>query len=219
MQGQGGRAGWTPAGAVPRRRAVSDETRSRSDVVPRAVAGLVDSSRRRQALPIMQDRFSSATRMDARVSEVITTRKRRSTMLKRLRIVGLCLVAVFAVSAVGAASAFASPEWLQNGLKLTSALSVTSKGKLKLTDTKGGLKKGSVTIECTGTDKGTVGPGAADELTEVKATECKHVAGEECPSPSAEAVHLPWKTELYEEGSAIRDKVAETAGLGCRDGR
>lgn len=135
-------------------------------------------------------------------------------MLKRLKIAGLCLVAVFAVSAVGAASAFASPEWLQNGSKLTSALSVTSKGKLKLTDTKGGLKKGSVTIECTGTDKGTVGPGAADELTEVKATECKHVAGEECPSPSAEAVHLPWKTELYEEGSAIRDKVANSgAGL------
>jgi len=70
MQGHGGRAGWTPAGAVPRRRAESDETRSRSDVVSRSVAGLVDSSRRRQALSIMQDRFSSATRMDARGAEV-----------------------------------------------------------------------------------------------------------------------------------------------------
>ena len=37
-------------------------SRSRSDAVSRVVAGLVDHSRRRQASPIMQDRFSSATK-------------------------------------------------------------------------------------------------------------------------------------------------------------
>ncbi len=42
----------------------------------------------------------------------LTTRKRRSAMLKRFRIVGLCLVAVFAMSAVAASAASAQlPEF------------------------------------------------------------------------------------------------------------
>jgi len=104
----------------------------------------------------------------------------------------------------------------------TSAVAIKSEGTLELTDAKGGGGGGSVTVTCTGKDEGTVGPGAQDKVTAVfenaakkepeEWVKCTHTAGEECGSPRAHAVHIPWNTKL--EGSPVRDKI-ESGGTGA----
>lgn len=156
-------------------------------------------------------------------------------MLKRFKIVGLCLVAVFAVSAVASASASAQVwEWrvcekVEKGTgefekntcegaagtkefkwspwsEYKVAEPVTSSGTLELTD-----KGTGVTVTCTGTNKGTVGPGNKDEITEIVATSCKSSNTLLCSEPvTATAVGLPWVTTL--EGSPVRDKITSKNG-------
>ena len=137
----------------------------------------------------------------------------------RLRTIGLALVAVFAMSAVAASAASAvPPSWgacaagtpetkppclnsSEKLVELTSALAVKSKGTLSLTDTKVPLV-GSVTVKCTGTDAGTIGPEKADSITEIYETsgskKIKCTSSQCTGTPEAEAVHLPWTTELVE---------------------
>ena len=129
--------------------------------------------------------------------------------MSRIRLIGLTLVAALALSAVAVASASAAPVWRLNGAEVKEATTVKSKsiGKLVLSDTSTGT-----VIECEGTDKGTVGPGAKDEVKEITATSCgfkegKHGSCEEGHPVTATAVHLPWKTELYEEGGRVRDRI------------
>ncbi|HWX46409.1 MAG TPA: hypothetical protein VNY52_13965 [Solirubrobacteraceae bacterium] len=100
-------------------------------------------------------------------------------------------------------------EWIQ----MAEKQEVTSSDILKLSD-RNGLGKGKpVTLECTGTDAGTVGPESEDEVTKIEATKCVVIEGE-CPTPNTKAVHLPWKTELREEtGGEIRDAV-KNSGAG-----
>jgi hypothetical protein len=128
--------------------------------------------------------------------------------MSRIRIIGLALVAVFAFSAVAAASASAAPEWLVAGAKPTSPVAVTSKteGKLKLTDEGVG-----VTVECEGTDKGTVGPKSADTVSTVTPKNpCTVTAGTALcgTTANASALHLSWETSLIEPvAGEIRDEV------------
>jgi hypothetical protein len=112
-----------------------------------------------------------------------------------MHMAGFALIAALAFSVIGAASAFAtSPEWLVNGAAVTASVKVDSEGTVVLTDLNAKVK-----LECTGTDKGTVGASApaskTSEETTVTATECKTLEGS-CPSPSAKAFGLPWKLEL-----------------------
>lgn len=129
----------------------------------------------------------------------------------RLRTLGLALVAVFAMGAVAAASASAAPEWKLNGIVLTSPSAVTSKGTLKLEDTGTGVQ-----VECTGSDKGTIGPKSVDEITEIKVegplakNRCKVLKGTSLCGTEAEAValNLDWGTALEEPVvNEIRDKI------------
>lgn len=63
------------------------------------------------------------------------------------------------------------------------------------------------TVSCSGSGEGKVGPEAADLQTKLTVSECKTVKGT-CGSPMAEAIRLPWKTELYAPGSEeVRDKI------------
>jgi hypothetical protein len=144
--------------------------------------------------------------------------------MKQIRIIGLALVVVFAVSAVAGASASAAPVWKLSGAEITKATTVLSesitegkpaeKGSLKLADKKAGTE-----IECEGTDEGTVGPGNKDEVTKVEATKCKFIKSGSCEASkavTAKAVELPWITELYEpEAGKIRDHVKAHAGGGA----
>ncbi len=162
--------------------------------------------------------------------------------MKYLKIMGLCLVAMFAVSAAIAASASAVTVWesrhceknaagkFNNSIcstegagekfewsawaELKVATEVRSKGTLRLAN-----HFAKVALECSGTNKGTVGPGSKDETTEIKATECKRVEGTNltCPEPSnAVAVNTPWVTEVVlveEEGvKKVRDIVKAKNG-------
>jgi hypothetical protein len=127
-------------------------------------------------------------------------------MLARLKLVGLALVAVLAVAAVVASSASAL-QWLINGKPITSAQTVKSSGTLKLADLVAGT-----TIECEGTGEGTVGPGASDTVTELKATSCKFVKQGSCEAeskfkPTAEPLNLPYVTLLGDIGSHTVDTI------------
>jgi hypothetical protein len=110
-------------------------------------------------------------------------------------------------------------EWKQLFVKEA----VESEGTLKLTDKAGGIFGEAVTVECKGFDEGTVGPGTEDEITNItsakggtnKTITCTAIAGI-CPSPvTAEAVNLPWPTQLVQIGSEIRDAIHPHSGGGA----
>ena len=127
--------------------------------------------------------------------------------MRKLHILALALVAVFAFAAISVASAGAT-EWLLEGLPITSPDSVNSEliGFILLQD------HGAFTepaLLCGGTDEGTVGPGAVDTETVITVTSCVADSGE-CKNPIVKAIDLPWKTELVLIGAEIRDKI--TAG-------
>jgi len=160
--------------------------------------------------------------------------------MKRISIIGLCFAAVLAFGLMAVSGASAA-EWgtclkvttgtgkfedsLCNTLKragnyefkgLTEPIAVESLGELTLEDMSAGTR-----ITCKGKDKGTVGPGAADEITEIAAEECKFVSGHagsctESDPVTAKAVHLPWDTELVlpeGAGTMARDDI-KTSGAG-----
>ena len=155
--------------------------------------------------------------------------------MSKLKIAGLALIAVFAFSVVAAASASAAPEWLANGAAITSALPATITGELELEDTN--VLGSAVSIKCSGSFKGTIGPGATDLITEVegKAGEKTTLAGgtpvvcafvnkgpcETAMTPLALALHLDWSTELTLETRGtedlyvdlIKENVSEKEGL------
>jgi hypothetical protein len=88
--------------------------------------------------------------------------------MRKIHVLGLALFAVFAFSAVAAGSASALeelPVWLINNAAVLTLTSVTTTGKLVLTDLKTLI--GAVSVECEGTLDGTVGPNGEDETTEV----------------------------------------------------
>ncbi len=137
--------------------------------------------------------------------------------MKSIKIAGLCLVALAAMAMATAATASATPVWEQlNGTtwsEIKGTEKVISAGTLKLTDTKGGLTGGVVTVECSGTDEGTVGPGKFDRITKITvANPCRNITG--CVGTiKAEARNLPWQTELFETEGKVRDSVvSEVAG-------
>jgi len=147
--------------------------------------------------------------------------------------VGLAFAAVFAFAAFSSTSAFAATEWQLNAKAITTPTTSTTTGKLLLEDMNSIIK---VDIECSGTFDGTVGPGAADEITKVLnsagAEETgKNLAGTTVPSINCEIVskgsceeankskivvfpiHLPWKSELLLPSGETRvDDLKEGTG-------
>lgn len=159
-----------------------------------------------------------------------------------VKITGLCLASVIVMGMALTATASAVPTWKQcvetneaepptrwedskcskasatgkwQWKELTTTEAVTAEGSLKLTDKKGSLtgEKPAV-VECFGTSTGTIGPGKYDRIITITATKCRNI--ERCielTEPKAEAVNLPWQTELFETEGKIRDKViSEVAG-------
>jgi len=162
-------------------------------------------------------------------------------MLKRFRIVGLCLAAVFAMSAVATSSASAAPVWQQCGagteftnslcttsgsgpfgwVEVATKVAVTSEGRLTLTSSTGTELECPESTEAVGKDEGFIGPSSADEITKITdsagkaVVKCKIVkAGSPaCSAPAtATAVHLPWITKLILVGTEIRDEIVSGTG-------
>jgi hypothetical protein len=140
--------------------------------------------------------------------------------MKRIHVIGVALLAMFALSAIVASAAsavtFLPAEWLINGEKLAAALAITQEGELNLINTNGGGFGIRVEILCSGILLGTVGPGAADSTTGLQnlakeaisgtpltglALTCTNDAG--CTEPKVWAEELPWKTsvDLMEDGA------------------
>jgi hypothetical protein len=132
--------------------------------------------------------------------------------MRKIQIIGLALVAIFAFSAIAAASAFAAPEWLFNGLTFTGKLAVLSAGTLLLEDLKGGLLLEAASVNCTGTNTGAVESSAAGEIAAIENIACTNEKN--CPNPSATPVNLPWSTVLSLAGTPelLIDTATTTAG-------
>lgn len=136
----------------------------------------------------------------------------------RVQMIGLALVAALVMGAVAAGSASAAHQWLIGGSPIAAATKVHSKGLLLLTDhTPLGLNNSTI-IHCKGFDAGTVGPGALDLIESITAEllgtnpriTCVFDKAGGCESstaPLALAVNLPWHTELYLEGTEVRDMI------------
>jgi hypothetical protein len=133
--------------------------------------------------------------------------------MKKIQMIILSLVAVTALGAM-AASAYGASEWLLNGSPITTADSVETSGSLILEDS----ASGTGPVECSGIFVGTVGPGAADKVTEVLSLtktapplDC-HAAA--CESELAEVtpIHLPWTTKIVLNGELFVDDFEPVAG-------
>ena len=142
--------------------------------------------------------------------------------MKRVRIIGLVVIAVCALgvaiaSTASAAVEFLRAEWLIGGEKMTAALAVEQSGELNIVNTNGGGVGIRVEILCIGILDGTVGPGDADEISELlnAAKESINLAPltelaltcantKNCTEPLVWAEELPWKTEveLMEDGGS-----------------
>jgi hypothetical protein len=121
--------------------------------------------------------------------------------MKKIHALALALVAVFAFSAIAVASASAA-EWLVGGVAANKAVSEGT-GNLILGDAKVNLS-----MECSGILDGTIGPGAADSVTEVLTLGkvaaslaaplvCTALGGCEAAGKTEAAPEgLPWATEL-----------------------
>jgi len=148
--------------------------------------------------------------------------------MKKIQILGLALCAVFAFSAVVAASAFAEHEYLIKGEVLKAGnlnkATVTSVGELLLEDMKGGLFGEGVDLLCSGENLGeflaandfeviSIFPlGGTDPGTGAISVKCETMAGV-CGEPEAKAVDLPWLVEVVLVGTASRG-LLQTGGAG-----
>ncbi len=118
------------------------------------------------------------------------------------------LAAALVLGAVGASSALAAPEWyVKTGGsfgKVTSAHSIAaSHVNLTVEDSAGA----PVALKCTeGKVEGTIEAGGVGKITTYNMSDCQATLGS-CSTPSAEAVNLPWKTELYSEGTRVRARL------------
>jgi hypothetical protein len=140
-------------------------------------------------------------------------------MRSKPKMILLALVAVLAVSATAASTALASPEWYfkNKGVykKLTTSMKVVYENPFELIDTKDNPV--SLAVSCKGTGEGVIKAGAKGEITSFGIglpENCKGVPVKgitDCEKfETAESADLPWETELYKEGSEIRDKILGT---------
>jgi hypothetical protein len=137
--------------------------------------------------------------------------------MRKIQLLALAGLAVFAFSAVAASSAVAK-EWLLNGEPMAAAKPAAIEGELLLEDMKS--SPAVIDVLCSGKFVGSVGPGAENlvELVEGLAGEDNTldcVAHEICNAGLATvtAIHLPWKStiELMTSGEAL-DILTGTGG-------
>jgi hypothetical protein len=125
--------------------------------------------------------------------------------MKTIKMLFVALAAVLALTAISA-TAVSAHTWKQKGTVLKAAVKFHSTQELRFSE-KTGLE-----IECAVVEEGTVGPGAAGEITSVKAKECHSIRGcEASHSIEVEAYSgLPWKTELVTLYEGLRNQITTT---------
>jgi hypothetical protein len=96
--------------------------------------------------------------------------------------------------------------------KLTGALAVSGSGNVVLEDV-----KGSMGINCVVNIEGTIEAAGLGTITHYATPSCS--GSGLCGSPTtAEAINLPWKTELYESAGVVRERIV-SAGSGTPEWR
>jgi hypothetical protein len=166
--------------------------------------------------------------------------------MKKIQILGVALVALFAFSAISASLASAETtllaEWLTGALgeKVTAELAAETSGTLKLSTLVIGIN--AVEIECVGAFAGTIGPNGTDKITallnaakeEISKTAlsglelvCKVLVSvnKECGTVGVAtadlwALNMPWTTnlELMESGAFLDRIFAGTATKSTQPG-
>lgn len=140
-------------------------------------------------------------------------------MRSMLRIMFLALVTVFALAAIAASSALAAPEWYakKSGVwaKVTTPVKIKIEGTVEVNDREGypSLKR-PLAISCHFTEalnEGEVKPAGAGKIElHLGSAECKPATVENntCQAIEGKAsTNLPWATELYSEGSELRQRL------------
>jgi hypothetical protein len=146
-------------------------------------------------------------------------------MEKKWQILFLTALAIFAFSAISAASAFAvNPEWLIDGAAVAATTSVEEPFQLTITDLGA---PGAPAIRCEGAFDGTVGPEGKDEITEVLNIKLEKVSstlgsGTIMLCASAKTCegeseffpkNLPWLTQLKLVGAGDDNETITTIGV------
>ena len=131
-------------------------------------------------------------------------------MRSKLRTICAALLAVFALTAVAASSASAAPEWYikKAGVfaKVKEAINVKQgTANWELTDKVSIFERFGV--KCTSEDSGQIKPGGIASIVTIQGLRCSEVKGGERIEGPVPAVHLPWKLELYTEGTEIRTRI------------
>src|SRR5580700_1492501 len=137
-------------------------------------------------------------------------------MRSTLKMVLLALLAVLAVSATSVSVAFASPEWYvkKGGVysKLATSVKVKFENKIEFLDA------GEIGFKCeAGTAEGEIKTGGAGVISEFSVNERDKCEGIKRVGPSHllevfTEKYLPWTTELYKEGTEIRQRDAGSSG-------
>jgi hypothetical protein len=124
--------------------------------------------------------------------------------MKTIKMSLVGLAAVVALTALSATAASAH-SWRLHSEKLETAEKFHSTQKLRFSET-------ALEIECSVSEEGTVGPGAAGEIKSVKASECRSFRG--CEASHGIEVGpesgLPWKTELVTLYEGLRNRITTT---------
>jgi hypothetical protein len=106
--------------------------------------------------------------------------------------------------AVPAMASAATASWVLNGRPLSESVATTWSGKVVVTDSGASQQE---SVECTEKGEGSVGAGAAGELTKLALSECATIKGCGATGITAEPVNLPWHTELVSVEGASRDRL------------
>lgn len=115
------------------------------------------------------------------------------------------------LSAVNGAEAvkLSEAEWHRGHAPLKEAVATTLTGTIKLAE-----PELQATVECKDTGSGTVGPGSPGEIKQWKASSCTYVKPGKCEgTPTIEALHLPWRSELAATGtSGVQETIIAGSG-------
>jgi hypothetical protein len=115
----------------------------------------------------------------------------------------VALAAVLVLAATTAASALATPQWRENGVRVTESKAATSTGDFQLEEPTS--EKTAIRFNCTLVSKETIGAEGTGTITEANLTKCKVAKYGLCETSqpvTIKAINLPWKTDLYPAGAS-----------------
>jgi hypothetical protein len=136
--------------------------------------------------------------------------------MKPIKTMLTALIAAITITAIASPAALATPEWYAKKAgvynKITTPIKVTSEGTIELSKERPIV--GQVIVSCKATTTGTVGAGSTGKITEINTppTNCKCAKGCE-EFKKQEWRDLPFTTELYKEGTEIRDRITSSNGI------